>query len=792
MTQWAIWKQAVAGLLALVSISLFAKDEVSKIDVPIPNISKTEKIHSQPSASYVGSETCVNCHQIEVEAWQGSHHDMAMRHATEESVLGNFNDQVFTFEGSPNRFYRKGGEYWVNIQGPDGQWHDYKISYTFAWKPLQQYMVEFEDGRVQLIPFAWDSRRKEEGGQRWFHLYPDTTPTDEFYWTNTGQNWNFMCADCHSTNLQKNYDAKSNTYDTTWSEINVGCEACHGPSSEHVNAAKRAENSGKPMTVGNHFGFDRDLSMAVKEWVYKEGHSTLQPKEIIKTQQVQMCAQCHSRRTQLNEDADHVNGSFLDKYRLSLVSQELYYHDGQIYDENYVYGSFLQSAMAEKGVTCTNCHDPHTAELKIPEEAVCAQCHLASEYTPEKHTFHLANTEASQCTTCHMPETTYMQVDPRRDHSWHVPRPDLSQHISTPNVCTSCHEDKTNKWANEALAEWFPNSNYRNQQHFAVAFYADSIGHRGAPDALAYSSQDSTLSDIIRASALERNGGNSGQNTLVSLARAIKHESDMIRLGAVAGSSGYAFSDRWQILEPLLNDPVLSVRAEAAGALIRHYGEMNPLQRERIMPALQDYMDIQSFNADRGFGRTNLANVYRDLGEFDKAIASYEKAMEVEPYFENSYVNLADLYRVQGREELALQTLLRGIKAQPKSSALPYSAGLALLRTGDSQSANRYLKQAAESAERNPQYWYVYGLALEKENALQASKALGTAYRVGGNPQHLYAQCEVLARNYDSADGAIGFAFEQCINQLSKVAPPNVVQQLRSIVPTVGAVLDKS
>lgn len=782
MTQWACWKQALIGLAALVSFSLFAQETLSSQEPLVEQQVGTDTPKSIDSSklTYVGSEACIDCHKKETEAWQGSHHDMAMRHADAESVLGDFDDHTFTFEGKPNRFYRKGEEYWVNIQGPDGEWHDYKITYTFAWEPLQQYMVEFEDGRVQLIPFAWDSRNKQEGGQRWFHLYPDTTPKDEFYWTNTGQNWNFMCADCHSTNLEKNYDVTANTYSTTWSEINVGCEACHGPASEHVELAKQAEKSGNTIASANHYGFDRDLGMAVKEWVYEEGHSTLQPKEIAMTHQVQTCAQCHSRRTQLNESADHVKGSFLDKYRLSLITPELYYHDGQIYDEDYVYGSFLQSAMAEKGVTCTNCHDPHTAELKIPEEAVCAQCHIASDYMPENHTFHEANTEASQCTTCHMPETTYMQVDPRRDHSWHVPRPDLSQHINTPNVCTSCHEDETNQWADQKIGEWFPNSKYRNQQHFAVAFYADSIGHRGSPDALAYSAQDSSLSDIIRASALERMGGNTGQNTLVSLARAVKHESDMIRLGAVAGSSGYEFSDRWQILEPLLSDPVLSVRAEAAGALVRHYPEMNPLQRDKIKQPLEDYMAIQRFNADRGFGRTNLANVYRDLGDTDKAIASYQKAIEIEPYFENSYANLADLYRAQGNDKKALETLMAGIEAQPKSSALPYSAGLAWLRVGDSARANQYLKQAAETAERNPQYWYVYGLALEKSDVLAASKALNTAYKVGGNPQHLFAECEVLARNYK--DGSVAFAFEQCLKQLGEFAPADVIQRLRASI----------
>ncbi|WP_194436025.1 multiheme c-type cytochrome [Vibrio fluminensis] len=739
-------------------------------------LANAESVNAQPQANqYVGSEVCRDCHQEQAEAWQGSHHDMAMKHADPLSVRGNFADATVKFNNQDNRFFMRGDEYWVNIQGPDGQYRDYQILYTFGWEPLQQYMVQFEDGRVQLIPFAWDTREKQQGGQRWFHLYPDATPTDEFYWTNSGQNWNFMCADCHSTNLAKKYDATTNTYNTQWSEINVGCEACHGPASQHVELAKNAQLTENKQA---HFGLTRDLAQAVNEWVFKQGSTTMQPKAIHPTDQLQTCAQCHSRRTQLNETADHVKGSFLDKYRLSLITPELYHHDGQIYDENYVYGSFLQSAMAEKGVTCTNCHDPHSAKLKVAEEAVCSQCHLAIEYTPEKHTFHQPDTEASQCTTCHMPQTTYMQVDPRRDHSWHVPRADISQHINTPNVCTSCHEDETAQWADKQVAKWFPNSKYRNEQHFSVAFYADSIGHSGAADALAYSAQDSSLSDIIRGSALERMGGNTGKNTLVALARAVKHESELIRLGAIEGSAGYELNDRWQILVPLLSDSVLSIRAETAAALVSRYREMSDAQRMLINDPLNEYLEIQRFNSDRGFGLVNLANVQRDMGDLADAEQLYLSAIEIEPYFENSYANLADLYRSQGKEASALAVLQQGMQAQPKSSALPYSMGLALLRADQGDKAVNYLRQAAQTAESNAQYWYVYGLALEHRDLLAASNALQQAYRVGGNPQHLYAQCEVLARNLST--GEVQAPFQQCLAELSKVVPPQVIEQLES------------
>jgi len=724
------------------------------------------------SAEYTGNESCVDCHEDEVNAWRGSDHDMAMKHADTSSVLGDFNNASFEFEGKKNRFFKQEGEYWVNIEGPDGKFHDYKISYTFGFEPLQQYMVEFDDGRIQLIPFAWDARPTAEGGQRWYHLYPRMKKTDEFYWTNAGQNWNFMCADCHSTNLKKNYDPEQDRYATTWSEINVSCEACHGPASDHIVWANKPEQ-----VTSLHYGFKRDLSKAVKEWVFKEGHSTLQPEHIQRTDQITVCAQCHSRRTQLNEDQTHIKGhlddrSLLDSYLPSLITPELYHNDGQIYDEDYVYGSFMQSKMAEKGVTCTNCHDPHSTKLVIPEQAVCSQCHVASEYTPKKHTFHEANTEASQCTTCHMPETTYMEVDARRDHSWQIPRPDLSKNIGTPNVCTQCHKDKSDEWADNQLGQWFPDSPYRNQQHFAVAFYASDINYRSAGDALSYTAQDAKQAGIIRGSALQRLRSFPSKNTLVALGRAVKHEDELIRLGAVEGSAGYASYDRWQILMPLLNDPVLGVRTEAAGALAAYWAELNPMQREQLTPTLNEYVIIQEFNSDRGFGRTNLGNVYRAQGALKKAEQAYLAAIKIEPYFVNSYVNLADLYRSQGDEKKGLEILKQGIKAQPSSGVMPYSAGLALLRLNQKMEAIRLFKQATEIDKQSAQYWYVYGLSLEASNINQAAEALATAFQLSGNPQHLFAQCDLLLKVKSPKA-------TPCIAQLEQYAPKHVINELK-------------
>ncbi|MCL1046824.1 tetratricopeptide repeat protein [Shewanella electrodiphila] len=717
------------------------------------------------AADYVGAEQCVDCHQQQYSDWQASHHDMSMRHAGDDSVLGDFDNQTLQENNQSHRFYRKNSQYWVNTKGPDGKSHDYEISYTFGYEPLQQYMVKFPDGRVQLIPLAWDSRDKSQGGQRWFNLYPDMDVHDEFFWTNNGQNWNYMCADCHSTNIDKNYDSKTNTYNTTWSEINVGCEACHGPASEHIIWAQTPNNT-NPL-----IGFDRNLKPKVGSWEFTKGQKILQPKQLTDSEQLDTCAQCHSRRAQLNNSHDPIKGDFFDKYNLNAITPSLYYPDGQIYEEVFVMGSFKQSKMHAAGVVCSDCHNPHSTKLKAPIESICFQCHLPSEYTSAKHSQHQDGTEAAQCVTCHMPKTIYMEVDPRADHSFQIPRPDISKKIGTPNVCTSCHNEKSNQWAVNALEKQFPDSSYQNSDSFSLAFAQASAGVQTSGDKLSYIAQNHLESNIIRASALSRMDRFPSQNTMVAVMRGIKHKDPQMRLGALTGSAPYPFNDRWQIVSPLLSDPVYAVRTETASTLVSEWQNMNDDQRALLTPALNEYIEIQQFNSDRGFGLMNLGNIHNAKGNIRQAEKLYLKAIEIEPIFATSYANLADLYRQRGDDKKSLETLKKGIANQPKAALLRYSAGLNLYRQQQLTGAIDYLEQATEIEATNPQYWYVLGLAQEKVSVTQAMKSLTKAYEVGGNPQHLYALCEFKIRHRDPTTQA-------CINQLAKIVPPQVVQQL--------------
>jgi tetratricopeptide (TPR) repeat protein/ssDNA-binding Zn-finger/Zn-ribbon topoisomerase 1 len=735
------------------------------------------------AADFVGAKQCIDCHQDQYKSWQGSHHEKSMQHANDESVLGDFNNVTLEFKGKNNRFFKKADQYWVNIAGPDGKHQDYQIKYTFAYTPLQQYMVEFGDGRVQLIPFAWDSRTKEEGGQRWFDLYPNQKEThQEFFWTNTGQNWNYMCADCHSTNVEKNFNEKDNTYNTTFSEINVACESCHGAASDHIEWTKNKsseldkspelDKSIKSPKLA-HLGFDRELSKSVSNWKLEPNATTLTAEKINPSQQTLVCAQCHSRHVQIS-NKDYIKGNdFGERYLLSLINNPIYYPDGQIYDESFVYGSFLQSKMAKNGVVCSNCHDPHSTKLIIPKEQVCLQCHQSETYAQKTHHQHQESSAGAQCVNCHMPETTYMQIDKRADHGWHIPRPDIAKQLGSPDTCLSCHKDKNSNWSSEKVEQWFPQSSIRAERHFSPVFAAADQGYATVTSALSHIAQNEANSDIIRASALERLAPFPDTNTIIAVARGAKHSDSNIRLGAITGSAALKGAERWRVIAPLLKDEVLAVRAQAALAIVPLWAELSEANKTFLTPALNEYMQIQDFNADRGYAHNNKGNVFAYQANYQAAESAYKAGMKIEPYFANSYTNLAELYRRQQKNQQSIDVLLTGQKASPENAGIDYQLALAYIRAKQTSQAVANLKQATLKEPNNAQYHYVYALSVEATNSNEAQKSLSKAYQVGGNPQHLFALCELQVR-------LKSFQANKCINELSKVAPENVIEQLKS------------
>src|SRR5262249_12643187 len=269
--------------------------------------------------------------------WGGSQHRRAMQHAGDRTVLGDFNDASFDYRGVRSRFFRRDAKYLVETDGADGKLATFEVKYTFGVEPLQQYLVEFPDGRVQALSLAWDTRPKEQGGQRWFHLYPneDIKHDDVLHWTRLNQNWNFMCAECHSTGVRKNYDAAADRFATSFAEISVGCEACHGQGSRHVDWAKAqqawwpfgtSEDPRKGLLVS--FGERRGVRWPIDP---RPGNAGRNYPPALTRKEVETCGLCHARRGEFSE-AWIPGRALSDTHVVSLLARGLYHADGQMQD----------------------------------------------------------------------------------------------------------------------------------------------------------------------------------------------------------------------------------------------------------------------------------------------------------------------------------------------------------------------------------------------------------------------------------------------------------------------------
>ncbi|MFQ5642261.1 MAG: tetratricopeptide repeat protein [Thiogranum sp.] len=716
---------------------------------------------------YVGGDVCATCHEQQFSLWKDSHHDLAMQPATAETVLGDFRDATFRYNGVASRFFRRDGKFMVNTDGPDGKLQDYPIKYVFGVEPLQQYLIEFPGGRLQALSIAWDTRSKGQGGQRWFHLYPDETIThsDELHWTKPGQNWNSMCAECHSTQLQKNYDPATRTFSTSWAEIDVSCEACHGPGADHVSWAKRKPGWENPET-GKGLVLSLDERRDVHWKIDPETGTASRSRARNGAREIGMCARCHSRRSPIS--STYVHGEpLLDHYLPGLLDEGMYFSDGQIEDEVYVYGSFIQSRMYHAGVTCSDCHEPHSLKLRAPGNDVCQQCHQRSKYDQPGHHFHTPGSKGANCVECHMPPRTYMVIDPRHDHSIRIPRPDLSVQPGTPNACNNCHRDKSPQWAVQQLETRYGHTP-AGFQSYAPAFHAarQAIPNVGA--ALAALIRDTETPDIARATALAEIGPYLDASTLDVLTQGLADDNPMVRQAAVTGLENLPPNARVQLAFPMLNDPVRAVRIEAAWVLAPiPAGDLSTGQKALMQKGLQEYIAAQQAMAERPEAQTSLGNLYATRGEFDKAVSAYETAISLNAAYVPAYVNLADLYRSRGKEAEAEKRLRRAIEAAPENGDAHHALGLSLVRQKRTREAIEELRRATTLSPDNTRYIYVYAVALNSAGKpAQAIMVLQVAHNA--HPNDINILNALVAFHRDNGNKAAARAYAEKLRAVSQ------------------------
>lgn len=672
-------------------------------------------------AKFVGVAECATCHEQENSLWRGSHHQLAMQPATVSTVLGDFNHAGFDNDGVTSSFFRDGSKFMVRTDGPGGALHEYEIGYTFGVYPLQQYLIAMPGGRLQALAIAWDTRPRQSGGQRWFFLYPGQKipATDSRHWTGLDQNWNYMCADCHSTNLRKNYDARTRTFSTLYSEIDVSCEACHGPGSNHVAWAKKRGNLQRlNATEGLTIALDERRGVA---WPIDPATGNAHRSSALQSErEIEMCARCHARRGEIHED--YVHGQPVDDdYRVALLDEDHYFPDGQIKEEDYEYGSFVQSRMFQAGVTCSDCHEPHSSRLRAEGNGMCAQCHSAAKYDSPAHHFHNVESAGARCVECHMPTRTYMVVDARRDHSIRIPRPDLSVKLGTPNACTNCHSDKSAQWASDSVNKWYGHTP-EGFQRFAETLSAGSVGAPGAQQSLERLVEDGEQPAIARATALSMLAAYAPPPTDAAVRVGVADDWALVRRASAHALSNTEPAASANALTPLLSDPIRAVRIEAAEVLAGLPANNLPADvAAALNRATDEYIASQQLNADRSEAHMNLGLLYARQNRFDKAEEELKTALSLDPSFAPGAVNLADLYRAQNRDEDGERVLKDAISRSPDDASLEEALGLLLVRQKRNAQALDLLAAAARGDPGNARYAYVYAIALNDAERTRAA-----------------------------------------------------------------------
>lgn len=750
LSTYAVLLTILGSLLAGAAL---AQDSGAGLQQPLREVTEPDdQSVSLTAASFVGSSACQECHEDQYQAWHDSDHRHAFAPANSTTVQGNFGDVSVAYADGVAVFSQPNEQSFLITTRTELGQTPYPVRYTLGHYPLQQYLLETEPGRFQVFALAWDTRPESVGGQRWIEIQPEEAYDEDnpLHWTGYFQNWNSQCADCHTTDFDKGYQAAtaeaSASYQSRWSEAGVGCEACHGPASQHMTWASNPNSDSSK-------GFSTSPA-SDRVWTFRQGESIASlassSQAASEAPHIRTCARCHSLRHPLgNLPFERVPSTdefsnFTDHFYPQLVSEPHYFSDGQIREEAFVYGSFLQSKMHNAGVTCGDCHDAHSGkvyqfdeeQIASPEnDAVCTRCHLADTYAATQHHQHPKNTEAARCVTCHMPATTYMLVDPRRDHSFSVPSPILSNVTDTPNACTGCHTTESNLWAAQNIENWQNNKAGKSLDFASWQVRAAQIpAHADQQQWLQLETKRhelisaDTTPEMKRAMLLQTMPVFDRQS-FNTLADSLSDKDVVVRLAAIDQLSAAEPETRASLLTPLLNDASRSVRLNATLALADLLLQPSYREKDLLQRRVDEYVATYQNQEDLLASQLRLAAIYRKTSKHMQAADAYIKALDLVPGVVVTMINLADTYRALSRDDEGEKVLLQAVAiaeresdnpvfryadaALGQQSAAHYSLGLLYTRKDDHNEALNQFLSAVTLQPLNDQYFYAYLLTLD-------------------------------------------------------------------------------
>jgi Flp pilus assembly protein TadD len=684
-------------------------------------------------AGYAGSASCKECHEAAFEAWENSNHGLAERDVRMDMDKEKFSPkQTLEHNGrTTEAFLDADGVAHILTRGFKGERKAYRVARVIGNDPLRQFLIEGPGGRMQTCDASWDPHKKE-----WFDVFGDDARQagDWGDWTGQGMNWNAMCAACHNTRLRKNYEPQTNSYHTTMAEMSVGCEACHGPMKDHVEWQKNPPP-----------GYSKDDLENNK----KKGLTDPTATRFTKQQMMESCAACHSLRTEITGDL--VPGEpYFDHFALTVTDgTDLYYPDGQVRGENYEYSSFLSSKMHHAGVKCGDCHEPHSNKRLIQGNMLCMRCHSggveppAPVIVPELHSPCTPGTAGHDCTSCHMPQTTYMQRHPRRDHGFTIPDPLLTREHGVPNACNRCHTDKSVDWAVEQADKFYGEKLNRPTRQRALLIAA---ARRGTPEARAglIRMLESEVIPAWRATAchLLEPWVMDPTVTTALLARQ-GDDSPLVREAAARVLVHPARSNHAEVrtaMKKLMEDDIRSVRVAAAWALVDTLDLSSRAGRELV-----HMLDI---NADQPTGRMRLSQFAYHRGDTEAAIRQIRMAIEWDPNSPPFHHDLAILLNATGDNAGAIQALRDAIRLDGNEAEYHYKLALALAEAGDLAGTISSLEKTLELDGGNARAWYNLGLAYNSRNEPQrAIEALRRGEAAGPSDYAIpYARATIHAR----------------------------------------------